>query len=416
MAIRLAGTAITLGLQLVLVRWLGLRPFGEYMYALSWVGLLALVAPLGLDAVAPGFLSDYRAEGALSGAVAYLSRALLLVSGASLLLSMALVLVVESLAHRIAASLAHLFVAAAVLLPILSLLLLASGVLRGFGRTTLSLLPQWLLRPGLLALALALGAAVVGRPPCPTTVMLADAAVSSILLAALVVTAFRPRFQPPSERKRPPVRKWLAAGLPVLALVLARELLNRLDLLVLGGLQGTVAAGIYSVALRMSLFVTFGPMTISQLVAPVFAELADRRRTDELQRLVTRAGRSALLVSLAVAAFVALVGPLILPLFGEELAAAGGPLRVLLVARILGVGIGTTGVLLTLTGNASLATGITAAAALLDLLLNLLMIPRYGMLGAAIGTTLANGLCLGGLAIAVRRRTGLRSLSWVRIG
>ena len=118
---------------------------------------------------------------------------------------------------------------------------------------------------------------------------------------------------------------------------------------------------------------------------------------------------------MAVAAIVALLGPPILRLFGAELAAAGGPLRTSWWL-ILGVGIGATGVLLTLTGNARLATGITAAAALLDLLLNFLMIPRYGMLGAALGTTLANGLCLGGLAIAVHRRTGLRCLPWVRLG
>ncbi len=366
-----------------------------------------MCATLGLDTAVVRFVAEYASRGAWSLVRSFLRHAVAIVGASSVALSLALVTTVELLDGRLTEALEHTFLAGAALLPALSLLLLVSGVLRGLKRLVVSMLPQWLLRPVLVIVAVAV--VVLGATPGAPTVMLLDAAVSGVLVLYLLRAARLRRPVGGAGEPRPPLWTWLATSLPILAQILVRMSMSRVDILLVGALLGTASSGIYTAAAQMSILLTFGSMAVNYAAAPVFAELEAHRRRRELQRVVILGTRAGFLFSLAVAAGLLVVGPFVLSLYGPDFLAARLPLQVLVVSQLLGAAGGSVGFLMVMTGQERPAAWITAGAGLLNLVLNLLLIPRYGLLGAAAATGLANVVWTAAHAVAVHRRIGVNA-------
>lgn len=408
--LRVSGTAATLLLQIVLARLLGVQGFGDYMYVVSWIGLLSLVATLGLDTAALRYVSEYAARGAWQLVDAFLRRSLVVVALASTTLSVLLVAVVSALGEHLADSLAQTFFTSALLLPGLALLLLVSGVLRGLKQVVVAMLPQWLLRPVLLVAAAGSLTLLLRRAPSPAAVMSADVAVCALLFVALWYRLRRHRRGVArSERlSLPPVREWIATSLPIAALTAIRMTMSRVDILLVGTLLGTGAAGIYAAPAHMSILITFGLAAVNMIAAPLFAELRVRGESEELQRVVTLGTRGAFLFSLVVGSVLILLGPFLLGLYGPDFAAGFPPLVILVLSQVIGSAGGSVGFLLSMTGNERLAAWLTGGVGFLNLLLNLLLIPRFGLVGAALATGIANVAWTAVLAVAVRRSLGVR--------
>lgn len=406
----MGGTAATLLLQIVLARLLGVQWFGDYTYVIAWISLLALAATLGLDTAALRYVSEYAAQGAWGLVDAFLNRSLAVVAVTSVTLSLILVAVVVGLGERLTESLAQTFFASALLLPALALLLLASGVLRGLKHVVVAMLPQWLLRPLLLVAVAGSLNLVLQDTPHPALIVLADGALVGLLIGALWQRLRRHRrsADTSSHLALPPVREWIATSLPLAAVTAIRMTMSRVDILLVGALLGTSAAGIYAAPAQMSILITFGLAAVNMIAAPLFAELRVRGEADELQRVVTLGARGAFLFSAMAGAGLILFGPFLLDLYGPEFAAGYPPLVILVLSQVCGSAGGPVGFLLSMTGNERLAAWLTAGVGLLNLVLNLLLIPQFGLIGAAAATGIANVVWTAALALAVRRRLGVR--------
>jgi O-antigen/teichoic acid export membrane protein len=91
---------------------------------------------------------------------------------------------------------------------------------------------------------------------------------------------------------------------------------------------------------------------------------------------------------LAGGAILALGKPL-LGLYGPEFAAAFVPLVLLIGSQIVNSLTGSVGFILTMTGHEKRAAAVTAAAGVLHLSLAVVLIPRWGLVGAAVANSVA---------------------------
>jgi O-antigen/teichoic acid export membrane protein len=409
LVVRLAGVGATLAMQVIVARLLGVEGFGVYVYVGHWVGVLAVVASLGFDTSTLRFVASYRAGEAWGSLLAFVRSSLKWVAISSATLALGLLGVVLALAHRLSEPLADAFLAGALLLPALTLLLVASAQLRGLKLVTASMLPQWLLRPGLIALLALLLTAILVEPPLAWHLVLADAALTAGLTAALLGRLHRslPAVEgaPVGSDQR---RLWTSTSLALLALSGIRLLMNRTDVLMLGVLIDATAAGVYSVASQMAVLVGFGLMAVNMIAAPLVAELHSQGRTEDLQRLVTLASRGVLTFALVTAAALIALGPWLLALYGEEFAPAYRPLVLLTCAQVVSGAAGSVAFVLAMTGEERLAAWTTAGGGVLNVVLNALLIPRFGLIGAAAATATANVVWNLTLVLIVRRRLGLR--------
>lgn len=143
---------------------------------------------------------------------------------------------------------------------------------------------------------------------------------------------------------------------------------------------------------------------------PVAARMHWQGKREELQALLTRSTSTVLALCGVVAVGVLLLGRPILGLFGPEFEAGYATLAVLVAAQLANAVWGPVNLLLTATGHervAAVVLGVAAAAAV-NVPLNIVLVSAFGIKGAAIGTCVCTIGWNRAMASVVSARLGLR--------
>lgn len=199
-------------------------------------------------------------------------------------------------------------------------------------------------------------------------------------------------------------------------LVLLTASLYHVDILLLRPIAGSRSTGYYRAALTIAEFIWFVPNVVQTALLHSSSEMWSEGATEEIAELVSRVTRYGLSLTLLLALGLAALAGDFLPLyFGAEFSASVTPLLLLLPGALgfalarpifsVGQGKGEIRVLILATGT----------AALLNLVLNLLLIPRYGPSGAAVATSIGYGSMFV-LHTAAARRIGFDPISDLRLG
>jgi O-antigen/teichoic acid export membrane protein len=133
----------------------------------------------------------------------------------------------------------------------------------------------------------------------------------------------------------------------------------------------------------------------------------------KLQRLVTASARVILLINLLITVGFIIWGKSFLNLaFGSAFKTGYTPLMILLVGQLINSGAGSVGLLLNMSGHErETARGMTIAA-IINVVLNLLLIPRLGINGSAVATSISLIIWNVLLWWAVRKKLGINSLAF----
>lgn len=180
-----------------------------------------------------------------------------------------------------------------------------------------------------------------------------------------------------------------SAAWPLIITGLSISLYMRVDQVMLARMMGDAGVGLFSAAVRVSEALYFLPVAVATTVAPALTALRRRSITEYERRLV---GVMRLLVwpALGVAVGFALCSHLvILALYGPRYSAAAEVLSIHTWAGAL-VSLGVCGSLwLTNEGYMKYTMYQTLAGAGVNVVLNLVMIPRFGIIGAALASCAA---------------------------
>jgi len=404
-AIKLVAMPCTLLLQLGLVRLLGAEPYGEFIYVYTWYVSLLPLATLGLQEAAVRFTAEYRARGdeaRFRGYVRWSSHVALASGLGTALAGLALT---WALRAQLTPGLFASFVVAWIALPLGTLGTLASAILRGLERFTAAQVPPQIMLPlSSLALAAAL-VWIAGLPADAVTGMfgfLGAVTLFSVTSRMLAAAATRGTQRLPENHGR----EWLGASMHFLGLSVV-ALVTRVDVLMLGVLDGTLAAGMYATAVQLQLLVGFAFHILSFVVGPVISRLYTEEKHGELQELLRASAAVVGAVALPGFAVLAVFGRLILRLFDPSFDAAFDALVVLAGSQMLLVATGPVGRVLTMTGRHRAAFWFTGGGAVLNVLLNAALIPGFGMTGAAWATFLSMLAWRAWALLYVRRRLGI---------
>ncbi|MBL4558001.1 MAG: flippase [Rhodobacteraceae bacterium] len=200
--------------------------------------------------------------------------------------------------------------------------------------------------------------------------------------------AWRPGAAPPGPVARL-ARELLREGWPLLLGGVAVIVYMRIDQVMLGQMAGADELGLYSVAVRVSDTVLFVPMAVQSAFYAALVRVhrdTPGRFDAYMQRVYDAMGLAAWGCGLALG----LAGWLLIgPVFGSDYSGAVPMLAILLFslpAIFLGTG---RGAMLTVRGWMWTVPAVTAAGAVANVALNLVLIPRWGGEGAAVATVLS---------------------------
>lgn len=187
---------------------------------------------------------------------------------------------------------------------------------------------------------------------------------------------------------------------------------NSLDLLMLNQLAGSEAAGHYRVATTLAGLVSLGMVAISAILLPRVVSLHEAGDRSAMQRLVSQAALLGSLFAILLAAILALLsGPIISLIFGETYAPSAAPLSILILGHVASALCGPIVVVLNMTGHERVTLIGVSVGTFLNVLLNFALIPRLGMVGAAIASVASFVIWNVLLCIQLRRTTGIISLA-----
>jgi O-antigen/teichoic acid export membrane protein len=162
-------------------------------------------------------------------------------------------------------------------------------------------------------------------------------------------------------------------------------IIQRLDIVLVGILRGPVDAAVYTAATRFLVVGQLGNAALSMAAQPQFTHLfaiGDRRGVSSVYQVTT-----AWLVILTWPLYLLAVvyGPAVLAVFGHSYQAGSTVMVILGLTMLMATGCGQVDMVLTTTGRTSwsLLNGLLAVS--VNVTVDLILIPRYSIAGAAIG-------------------------------
>lgn len=405
--VRIAVAGAAFGLQVLLTRLLGVHEFGRYVYALSWITFISQVGVLGFDTASLRFVAAHEAKGEWGPLRGFLERSRHVAIVLSTAMSAVMATTVWILRVRLDPGLVAPLMVSALMLPVLALLQVAVSQLQALRRVVAGQGVQGLVKPILLASGLVAVTLAGAGKPTALAAMTANVAATGFAgaVAWLVLRRVLPKAVEAAEAEYQ-TALWIRTAIPLFLITAAQMILAQTDILMLGAMRSTTDAGIYAVASQLATLITFAIMAANTIVAPMIASLHAQGRREELQRVLTLSARGVLLYAIPVVLVLAFGGRFILRLYGATFI-EGYPAILILSAGQLTIAVcGSVGFLLTMTGHEGIATRAIGMSALLNLVLNLALIPRFGMVGAAIATTISTAMRSLVLSRHVRRLLG----------
>lgn len=416
-AINLAGAGGTFALHVLLSRTMGGTEYGIYVYAVTWITVLALIAKMGWDTTLVRYIPAYDAGMEYSLLRGVLRRGISFTFAGGVFLAGLSAVVTWLIGEQLKPGLRTTFLFAFLLLPVMAQTQVVQSALRGFRRVPISEVPDRILRPILLAGVVLVAARGLGWRMAAETVILIHLAAMIIALATAMF--WLGRSIPKPVRASGPTyrdREWLSVSFPFVVLSATHLILNQVDVIMVGSILGTTEAGIYAVASRVAVLVLFALTAINVIAGPMISQLHAQKNILALQHVVTLVARGSLVFSLGVGIALTLFGKDVLSLFGTEFVEGYVALVILTSGQIANAAAGCVALLLTMTGHERGAALIMVLSIIVNIGLNAALIPIFGLAGAACATAFTTAMWNVMMLVHVRRRLGIQasvvSLSW----
>lgn len=398
--------------QIPLTRLLGAENYGTYVYILSWVTVAGILTSLGMDTVFVKYIPTCVTNRNWAQLKGILTFGLVSTLTASIVL-VAAVYVFFDVVDMVNFSLSTYLPAATALLIALTCFQLIRSALRGLELVVLAEILDSIVRP-LLVLGFFLF--FFFRISVQNAQAVLWANVFAVLLVLVSLSVYLWRHLPaPAKKTRSDFSRrseWLSLALPMILMAGMNVLLSRTDILMLGSMRGPADAGIYAIGSRFAELATLGLVAINTGLAPRISKMYHSGQLESLQNLLTGTVWFSFAFTVCVAVFLTTLGPLLLSLFGEDFTAAYTPMLVLLAGQTINVVAGSVGYLMIMTGRQKEAVTILFFVVLINIGGNLIFIPAFGMIGAAIATAVSIVLLNTALLLRVVTHTRLNPSIW----
>ncbi len=388
--IQVAGNAIGYVAQILLARWLGVAYYGNYTYLITWVQVFTIGALMGLDFGMVRFVPEYsllQDRERLRGILLW-SRGLVFTAGMILAAASLLILLFVRPVHTSFLSL----LLGSLLIPLIALSEVQTQIIRGAKRIGWAYAPPILLLP---LLVLTVAVYFLRRMEYLTdTESIAATFIALCVIIAVQGIVIQKLFRGLTRNVRATydVGKWFAISIPLLANSVLSVLLLKVDTLVVGFLLGSEEVGIYGAAVKTATIVGLGLLAANTISGPMIASAYTRRDMEGLQNLVSLATLGSFAVSLFIGVGVILFNGPLLEAFGGEFIRARLPLFILIAGQLVNVGSGAVGLLLVLTGHEKQSMFVLGWCTLAASAACFLVIPSYGIVGAAVVSMLGVSL------------------------
>jgi O-antigen/teichoic acid export membrane protein len=404
---------LAITLVFVLTRNMGAQQYGIFTYAFAIAGLLANFSSYGINVMAVRETSALLSQnkiGLWKGLQRWTLKNLLL-TGTSITMAVAVFIFIGTYYF-------HFFketpftlpiLCACVSVPLIGLINYYSGLLRGRQRIVFSMLPDNVIKPFTFLVMLVIGILLFGRLNATNAIFLniiATAIGTGIaLFAFLRMNNFKnavPEYNQSAWRKT----FWSFALLTGIS-----SLGTRIDILMLGVLKNAPSVGIYGAADKVSEYLTVFFSVMNMIIVASVSKLHALNEKVKLQRMITKTIRWVFICTVPFYIGILLFNKWIMLFFGPAFETGQHALLILASAQLLNIAFGPVGLVSIMTGNERINTFFAIGKILLNIILNLIFVPYWGLNGTALATIISVGLWNIGMFITIKKKISIST--WI---
>ena len=397
------------GFKIYLARKLGAHLLGIYALGMTIVSITTIFNSLGISQASVRFVSSYTATQRFDLLRGFLVRSISVLLLCNGILAVAMLSVGPSIRgallsltrsrglhemvylHHGSGSLHHFF----------------SHVLAGYKNVARrTVINNFIGTPSTILLTILLISAGLGLKGY----LAAQALTACFLLVLLVSLAWHLTPKPARSFSGPlaPVDKeTISVATTSLGLALLGFVMTQTEIIALGRFHDPHAIGVYALSSAIVAFVCIILTSVNQIFAPTIADLYAREQHDLLSRMYHSLTKWIIGLTLPLAAVIMIFSLPIMRIFGHDFEPGWIVLVIGTVGQLMNAGVGSSGTVLYMTGRHKCLIWIQSTVSLLIVILNLILVPRWGIVGAicafAIGNTAVN-ICY---LLTVKRVLGL---------
>ena len=376
--------------KLIIARY-GLEAnYGMFSLALAILTVAMTLACLGLHLGATRYIAYFRAKDNIAKVRGTISISLQLVTIASLIIGIALFFSAEAIALNIfhTPQLAQFLRIFAIGTPFFALIYIIGAIFRGFDQVEPQVYFQYIMLNVLFIIFLVLIIAI-GLPFVTVFYAYLAALVVTFIGATIYTIKKLPQRITFSDSKaNAAVRKELLLfSLPLLGTAILGMSILWLDTIMLGYFKVPEVVGLYNTAYPLAQSLSSPPFALLLIYTPIVTALYSQNLMADLRRSYIIVTKWIALVTMPMFLVLCLYPEYVLNLlFGPTYTAAAPALRLLSIGFIIDTLPGPNLATLIALGESRFIMWTTLAAALVNIILNIALIPPLGIVGAAIAS------------------------------
>jgi len=386
--LRIVGMFATLLCSVLLARLLGVAEFGAYSFTIALVTILALPAQAGIPTL---LLRETAKAKAIKDWAAM--KGIWLWTGCTVAF-LGLVIIICSFLIRSAYTFEYAKLNESIIIPlgvVMSLLVALGNVrgaaLRGLGFVIKGQLPEEIIKPVSFLFLLSL-VYMVGQDITSVVAMGLHlvAAVFAFFYGAWLLLNAKPR-QINNEKPKILWSKWAFTAMPLALMAGIQTFNSHIDILMLGALGTVAQVGVYKVVVSGAALTVFGLQVSNVVIAPRLASSFATNNVSDAQKIASYGSLISFVFTLPILLVFLFYGEWLLGfVFGEEYRHGHTALLIITVSQVVSAFFGSSISLMTMSSNERHVLTAMTTALLVNLILNTMLIPTFGIEGAAYST------------------------------
>ena len=406
--LRIVGIIAGYGFTLLVTRTLGAEAWGIFALSLVVLQIASVIGRLGMDTALLRFTAEYVAKGEIGTLKDIYKKALTLVVPFSILVAISVYFLSPILANKVFHKpyLTNYFRIVSFIIVPFVLLWIHSESIRGLKKIKEYMLLQ---QTGIFTIAVILfliGLSFLKShflPPISYSISIFVLATISIYLwrkyllhllsPSAISDSFTIHCSPLTTHRSPfTYQSLLTVSLPMLLSSSLALIMGWTDTIILGMFRSAQEVGVYNVALRVSMITSITLMAINTIAAPKFAEFWGKRDVKGLAKVAQQSTKLIFWTSFPLLLLFLIFPKPILGIFGEEFKIGSGSLIILTLGQFINAIAGSVLTILTMVERQQIVMQLLLLSVIVNIILNILLIPKFGMYGSAIATSVSTVL------------------------
>ena len=397
--LRFGGLAIGYLLTLVIAHLFGAKGLGDYVLAITVLRLFTLLAKIGLDTTSIRFIASFASQKKWTSIFHFRKQVIIILSFTSIISSLLMYFLANPIADLININYRYVEINAFFVMP-MAFFMLHYQSLRGLKRIAEFSFFYRISQ----ALFSVISIVIIYQFTQGSEVPVYAYLVSVLIVSLLSFLSFRYWLKNRSEGEESAEQEimtystLLKISIPLMFAQSVQFIMAWTDKLMLGAIDtpnvilglttNSSEVGIYHVAFKLSMFAAVSLMAINSIAAPKFAEMFGKNDMEGFKKVVHQSTKMIFWATLPLVIIFFIFPEFFLGWFGdgEEFKIGVTAFIFLSCGRLISSFSGSVGNILQMTGNQNIYAKILLFGAILNVALNLILIPKYGINGSAIAS------------------------------